>query len=254
MKSKKALAFGVLVSIYSFGVVKVTEASLEDNSPNKQSVLVSSVKAAIERYEQTPKENWAFQVSRYENEEGQISSSIEHYTPNVDVSKQWTVSLINGEAPTPQQINKFVKSKVKEQKRSDQSLSIELRKLIKLDSLTLIKESENILEINFNVQLDRLGSDAKDKLQGRLTLNKQYGFIESIVITNKAEFSPMFSATIRNLELTILFVQINNAILLHQQNLNMKGTFAFFSEIDEVSRDVFSNYRFVSDLKLAGGK
>ncbi|MDC0601386.1 hypothetical protein OAP14_00005, partial [Aliiglaciecola sp.] len=59
-------------------------------------------------------------------------------------------------------------------------------------------------------------------------------------------FSPMFSAKITDFKLTITFDKIDSYILPLQNKLSMKGTFAFFTDIDEESLDTFSEYRFIA--------
>ena len=93
--------------------------------------------------------------------------------------------------------------------------------------------------------LSQLGNDVSKKLQGTLRFDKTQHYIDSIEISNTANFSPLFSADITEFSLTLRFTKIDSAILPQQQQLRMKGTFAFFTKIDEVSTDTFSDYHYV---------
>jgi hypothetical protein len=94
----------------------------------------------------------------------------------------------------------------------------------------------------FNVYIEKLGKDAMGKLQGKLVYQKDKQFIKEITIWNNADFSPMFTANITDLVLTFTFVDINGAVLAKKNEIKMKGSFAYFTEINETSLDSFSGY------------
>jgi len=210
------------------------------------SSLTSLVDQAIIDFEQTPKKFWSFEVSRYENEEGNITSSIERFEPQPNQNKQWSLIRLNDSEPTQAEIEKFVKSKHKQAKKSkdEKSYSVELRELINLKSLAFQSENETHITMTFNVYLPKLGKDAEGKLDGVLTYHKQDKFIDKITIENNADFSPILSANISNLSIVFDFIKIDESILFSENSMKMKGTFAYFIEIDEVSSDVFSKFQY----------
>lgn len=223
-----------------------TNSLLAENYKFDLTVLKQKIDLAIKKVEQTSKQNWSYQISRYENEEGDISSSLEKYQPNTELNKQWSLISINGKVPTKKQQSKFIKQKTKQNNKNEESrsYSIKLRQLINDDSLRFKYENAEHVAMNFKVKLAKLGSDSEGKLDGELLFNKQDEFIEEIKVTNNADFSPMFSASISELLITFHFMKIDDAILPKANNLKMKGTFAYFSEINEVSTDTYSNYQF----------
>lgn len=210
--------------------------------------IKEKVESAISKFEQTNRNNWAFQISRYENEEGEVTSSIEQFEPRNTLDEQWTLLSANGQPPSQKQQKRFRDEKLKQEKernsKKEHSHSIALREIINTDSLQLSSEDEHYISMNFKVYLKRLGKKASSKLQGELKYNKKHQFIEQITIINTDDFSPMFSANISKLALTFSFITINETVLPHKQELTMKGTFAYFTEIDEVSTDSYSNYQF----------
>ncbi len=153
---------------------------------------------------------------------------------------------INGETPTQKQIQKFRNNKLEQARGKEEAAnySVALRKIINVDSLKLSSENSSDIQMSFDVYLTKLGEDAIGKLQGNLSYNKQHQFIEHIIIKNNADFSPMFSANITSLKITFSFININDSVLPLQQNMEMKGTFAYFTEINETSTDSFSNYKY----------
>jgi len=204
------------------------------------------INQAISDIVNTPHKEWSVRIEHFENEEGDITHSIEHYTPHTDIEKTWTLISLNGEQPTTRQIKKFTKKKLKraKNKKDEQSISISLDRLIQQETLQLLESSEQHLKVGFQVQhIKRLGDDAIGKLEGEISYNKKQAFIEQIAIVNNAEFSPIFSANISELKLTFNFVKINNAVLPKQQDMVMKGRFAYFTEIDETSTVTYSHYQ-----------
>ncbi|MEO9943773.1 MAG: hypothetical protein ABJH28_18950 [Paraglaciecola sp.] len=254
MKNKIGLLL-MLIGTYS-GSVSLSAVVLANEQISKPSIaehtqqerLKNRVSQAISQFEQTPLAEWSYHVSRYENEEGDISSSSEQFTPNPARVGQWSLLEINGGKPTEKQARKFTDSK---SNKHSGGITLKLRELIQLDSLQHHFESEGSLHAEFNVHLDKLGDKASKQLKGSLKFNKTQQFIEVIEIINIAPFSPAFSAKISDFKLALSFYKIDNAILPHQQSLNMKGNFAFFTEIDEKSIDTYSNYQYIGQLEPA---
>jgi hypothetical protein len=51
------------------------------------------------------------------------------------------------------------------------------------------------------------------------------------------------------LRLTFSFARIDDVILFREHALQMKGTFAYFVEIDEVSKDTYFDYQYQAILE-----
>jgi hypothetical protein len=206
------------------------------SNTNELASFKEKVDRAIIKFENTNKELWSYNVSRYENEEGDISSSIEQHFSQT--TEPWLLRQINGQLPTKKQIKKFAKQK------QDQSENIQfrLRELINPESLSLVSTDEKHIIMAFNVYMKKLGKDSIGKLQGQLIYQKEKQFIEQISVWNNAKFSPMFTAKITDLAITLTFLHINGAILAKQNEMKMKGSFAYFTDINETSIDNFSDY------------
>jgi hypothetical protein len=228
--------------LLSFGVIFNTIAV--ESTIEELTLLKEKVNHAIQKVENTERKLWSYNVSRYEDEEGDVSSSIEQYSPQASV--RWSLKKINGELPTTKQIKRFSKKK-KEQSntaKQENSIQLKLRDLINEESLSLVSTDDKNIVMAFNVYLNKLGEDSKGKLQGELTYQKDNQFIETISIWNNAEFSPMFTAQITDLAITFTFSHINGSVLTKQNEMKMKGSFAYFTEINETSLDVYSDYQY----------
>jgi hypothetical protein len=228
------------ISTNSFAKVK-SELAKYQPSPEQ---LKQTITQAIRDFELTPRQDWSYTVSRYESEEGDITSSIEQYDPLLEGTQKWSLLSLNGQTPSQSEQQAFGDTKrEKLEKEGEQTFHIKLREIIHVDSLVLLDEDESLLRANFRVNLSQLGDTATEKLSGTLLFNKQQAFIENIQIVNNEAFSPMFSAKITDFSLNLSFLKIDEAILPHQHALSMKGTFAFFTDIDEESVDTYSDYQ-----------
>lgn len=219
--------------------------NVAESVATESTLIEQKVIQAIVDIAEAPHSQWAKQISHYENEEGNITSSIERFAPNDDISKQWTLVRINDKIPTKKQLKKFAKKKRKhaKDKAKGKSYSINFKTLIMQDSLHLVTENDTTAEVGFKVHMEKLGDDAIGKLEGVLSYDKQEQFIKDIRITNNAEFSPMFSAKISDIELTFNFIKLNDIVLPKEVGMRMKGSFAYFTEIDEVSTTTYTDYQ-----------
>ena len=213
-----------------------------ENTPEELVSLKEKINRAIIKVEQTQRKLWSYKISRYEDEEGDISSSIEQHSPHSN--ERWLLKQINGQLPTEKQINNFAKKKQKQSNKvtKEGDIKLTLRELINQESLSLVSIDEKHIVMAFNVSWEKLGKDSRGKLQGKLTYQKEQQFIEKIAIWNNADFSPMFTANITDLAVTFTFININGAVLAKQNEMKMKGSFAYFTDINETSLDTFSDY------------
>lgn len=217
------------------------EYAIYQNSPKR---LKQTIIQAISAFEQTAREDWSFRITRYENEEGDVASSIEQYDPALGDGNEWSLLRLNGEQPGETEQQAFARARhARLAEKGEHSYSVKLSEIIQTDSLVFHAEGTENVQATFRVHLSRLGDEATKNLIGTLSYNKQQSFIESIEIVNTETFSPMFSARITDFSLKFSFFKIDTAILPHQQRLNMKGSFAFFTTIDEASLDTFSDYQ-----------
>lgn len=200
------------------------------------------VEHAILKVEKTRRNHWSYTLSRFENEEGDISSSIEEYLPQLP--QPWNLKQLNTKPPTTKEIKSYIKKKKrqKEKVESNGNIKLTLRELINSESLSIKSIDENYIVMEFNVSWKKLGPDSNGKLKGKLFYEKENEFIEKIVIWNVADFSPLFTAEINELAVTFSFVHINGSVLPKQNEMIMKGSFAYFTEINETSIDTYSNY------------
>jgi len=220
------------------------------NTTEELVLAKDKVNLAIIKFEHTHREFWSYNVSRYEDEEGDISSSIEQHSPQL--SEPWLLIRINGQQPTKKQMRNFAEKKQEQNKKMKQgeNIQLKLRELINQESLSLVSTDEKHIVMAFNVYLKKLGKDSSGKLQGKLIYHKDKQFIEKISIWNNETFSPMFSAKITDLAITFTFLDINGSVLTKQNEMKMKGRFAYFTEINESSVDNFSDYLYTLPFKV----
>ena len=72
------------------------------NTTTELALFKEQLNRACIKFENTNKELWSYKISRYENEEGNISSSIEQHFSQA--RERWILRQINGQLPTKKQI------------------------------------------------------------------------------------------------------------------------------------------------------
>ena len=177
--------------------------------------MKSKVKSALAALKQTERRNWAFQVANYENEEGDITQSVESYNPLRASKAHWQLLSIGGKAPTEQQQNKFMKEKNKPADKD--GFKVSLNELVQVDTLVLESITPTQFTARFDVYLERLGDEASKSLTGTLTFDREENFVKHIKISNREMFSPIFTAEIAEFNLLISFQKLNNRIFPHQK-------------------------------------
>jgi len=202
----------------------------------------NNVRASFELFSQTKRKNFSYTITKYENEEGDETSSLEKYSPAASIPQSWSLIKLNGAIPTKEQVNKYLKNKSKKKDKSKNNQTISISQLVDIDSLHILSEDDELIKSSFKVGYSRFGEDAKKKLEGILTFDKNNHFVQNIEIINNDNFSPMFSADINKLKLTLSFIKIKNAILPLSTTMRLVGSMAMFIEIDEISTVDYSNY------------
>ncbi|WP_448548768.1 hypothetical protein [Thalassotalea fusca] len=204
--------------------------------------IQKNVEQAISRFENRIRDKISFVVKRFENEEGDISQRVERYDPSNNGNANWQLISVNGNTPSTKQRQQYLEEKLNRQKEG-KAISIRLRELIEFETLTVTHENGTTSTAAFEVNTKPLGIDASGKLAGKLRYNKQLAYIEAINITNKETFSPMFSAEITDLDVSLEFSLFNDEVVIQKQAMEMKGSYAFFAEIEEVSTATYSDYK-----------
>lgn len=147
----------------------------------------TTIVQAISEFESTQLSQWSFQISRYENEEGDETSSVERFNPQNVGATRWQLLQLNNRAPTASEQRDFQQRK----QDSDSSISLRLSELIQVDSLVLVSEDNIHIRASFDVYLERLGADASEHLQGTLAFAKidQAVLTQTIDVQMKGKFT-----------------------------------------------------------------
>ena len=246
----------VLVAISWFISSYIANANQEANQEQEpKQEIAAQVSQAIDAFADSKRKDWAVTITHYENEEGDITTRIEQYNPIA--ADKWTLISVNDQAPNQKQLKQYALMKQEQKdknKEKGNSVSIDLKTLIKQDTLKLIEQNNKEAQLAFDVHMPRLGDEAIGKLAGKLVFNKERQYIENITVVNTDEFSPMFSATISDFKAVFEFDKQefdrkSNAVLPKHYEIQFKGSFALFTTIDEVSTTTFSDYKHKSELE-----
>lgn len=210
------------------------------------------ISAAIDRFEQNSLQEWAFCLASSENEEGDLTSSTECFDPSLPPSQQWQLRLKNGQYPSAAAKRSYLATKQQQAKKGKSfNLTLKLSRLVLHDTVQFVDEDASHWYGRFDVHIEKLGAAASKQLRGQLRFNKAGNFIEQIEITNSGPFTVMLGTKIQHFRLQLDFIELEYVVLQRQQEMVMQGTFAFVTTIDEVSQDVFSDFRYVGAAATA---
>ena len=250
------LAVGVAVSgPLGLQLCVAAEREAAVTSTQQQTFTRETIDSAIAKLERTELQQWAFCLASSENEEGEVTSSTECFDPSLPAEQQWQLRLSNGQKPTAEQQRQYLTAKQKQAKKGKSfNLTLKLSRVVVLDTVQFVREDATSWYGRFDVDIAKLGDKASKQLQGELRFNKAGHFIDRIEIRQRGPFSVMWGTEIQRFELSIAFIQQGDAILQQQQQMKMQGTFAFVTPIDEVSSDVFSDFRYIGSVgKITAG-
>ena len=201
--------------------------------------LKSIVQKAIQRIKDVDKTKWAFELHSFENEEGEITDYTAAFNGALPEGQKWQLLTKDKKPATDKQKRAFIKQRNKDKN----TFKIKLEQLITLDSLQLIDSSNEVLTASFDVSIPKLGDDAIGKLTGKLIVSPTSNLLKQITITNLAEFSPMAMTNIEQFEMVLTFAEVSEQVLPINAEMTMRGTFAGFVELNETSKDSYTNYQ-----------
>lgn len=201
--------------------------------------LKSVVQNAIQRIKEADKTKWAFELHSYENEEGEITDYTAAFNGALPEGQKWQLLTKDKKPATDKQKRAFIKQRNKDKK----TVSVKLEQLITLDSLQLLDSANETITASFDVNIPKLGDDAIGKLKGALIVSPTSNLLKQITITNLAEFSPMAMTNIEQFKMLLTFTEVLEQVLPLSAEMTMRGTFAGFMELNETSKDNYTNYR-----------
>lgn len=196
-----------------------------------------TIEAAIAKMENYQKEQWRFylQTSGDQNQ-------LEQFDP-LSITP-WKLISIDGKEPTKKQAINYHESKQEQKLDESEDEELELNN-IDLESLKLIEKVGNIevLSFKFKEQQD----DLSKHLQGRLWHDKKGNWIQKIELTNPTEFSPAFSVKIKELSITMTFIEIADSIFAPKEIISkVTGKAMGFKKIKQNIRQRAYNYKRVN--------
>ncbi|MEL7479239.1 MAG: hypothetical protein AAGJ17_10215 [Pseudomonadota bacterium] len=201
--------------------------------------LKSVVQKAIKRIKDVDKTKWAFELHSFENEEGEITDYTAAFNGALPEGQNWQLLTKDKKPATDKQKRAFVKQRNKDKK----TFSIKLEQLITLDSLQLLDSTNEAITASFDVNIPKLGDDAIGKLKGTLIVSPKNHLLKQIIITNLDEFSPMTMTNIEQFKMVLTFTEVSGQVLPINAEMTMRGTFAGFMELNETSKDSYTNYQ-----------
>jgi hypothetical protein len=210
-------------------------------------IIISSISSADTKN----KGSWAYRINKtlIVNEDKNIT--VENFLPHNDLYQQWQLEKINNKSPSEKQLREYEADK-KEEIEEDKKSKIDksLLSLIELDSLKITNESHSIVSLSFKGFYPKFGDNAKDKIEGMLTLDTKNNYVSQMKLKNNDEFTTNVILNIEQWQLILLFNKNKEIITLKERQLNMQGTLAIFKGMSVNAHTKYSDYQLVEEKSL----
>lgn len=157
-----------------------------------------------------PTENARYVLRTVKGEE----TKIEAYDPERTPGERWALVSENGETPSEERLAEYrearrkvvEKRQAREEEGEDESES-NASQLVDPDTLILYEENETHWIYSFQPYFEDF-ADQMDRLEGRLHVPRDAGFIERITIRNTDDLKPAFAVRVKTFNLDLVFRQL----------------------------------------------
>ena len=227
-------------------------ASVAQSLEHYKALIVNN----LSEFDKNHHEKWAYTTTREVMEDEKTQVTVAQYDPRKPEGNRWVLVSDNGKAPDAERVAAFVKEKAKTEqlkkqranKKAEQKETDKEQKLIDMvmqGTLKLVDQNDQTATLSFTPNMAEMGEESRDKLQGKLVIDKKANHVSEMTITNIKPLSPAFSVTLEQFALGFFFTRIDNDILPKVISIDMQGKAALFKTIEQHSRKTFSDYQAV---------
>jgi len=241
MKTNSLIVASFLLSISTFFYVAAEEQLQRNKNLDAYKEIIASSLSSVDK---TQSGSWEYQINKVLTVDGKTNITIEKFSPDEDVYRQWFLEKINNKAPNNKQLEEYLADKREE--IGEGILSKEnnsLIKLIDINSLQIESDNNEIVQLSFNGFYPKFGDGAMGKIDGVLTLDLKNNYVTQIKLKNNEEFTARVILHIKQWKMMLFFDKYQETIVLKERQLNTKGTVAIFKDIEVSAHVIFDHYQ-----------
>lgn len=186
-------------------------------------------------------EGWQFTMTVVQKEETQVIRS----HPTLAPADRRQLISVNDSAPDSKRLEEFREAEKKRIDEEDPNAK-GFAQLVDAESLVLTATDDTVIHYTFAPVVKAL-ENARDKLAGKLLLNRETGEIEELEIFNTEKISPAFSVTLESYKLKLKFGEAQGHHLLHAMESHALGKAGFVKAFDEKVNIEFSDFVSLAD-------
>lgn len=170
-------------------------------------------------------------------------SMLESYNPMASKGK-WQLLTVNNEQAAPERIKNYDKEKNISADPKRESRRFEFNENTMQD-FQIMKETDDEIVFSFNLITEE--NDKIDQLKGKITLQKDPGWIQRIIVYNQAPFSPALPVKIYTFRMNMEYQRLKdtNAIKLKTIQTRIKARAFVFKKIDTKVTEEYYNYKLI---------
>jgi len=170
--------------------------------------------------------------------QGSESRKLAQFQPQED--PQWQLLEVDGIPPSSEESTKFLKQRGREQNQDD---PVRFRDLVAADSVTLMKQENGKVWLNFVPRVGELADDNAEALTGYAIMSALDQRLLELHIENIDTFSPAFSIKISKMTMMFRFISVDNQTVPAEYGFSMLGKIGGIKKIEVDSTTAYSNYQ-----------
>ena len=170
--------------------------------------------------------------------QGSKSQKLAQFQPQQD--PQWQLLEVDGNPPSSNENTKFLKQRGRIQKEDD---LVQFRDLVAVDSVTLMKQEDGKVWLNFVPRVGELADDNAEALKGYAIMSALDQRLLELHIENIDTFSPAFSIKISKMSMMFRFVIVDNQTVPVEYGFSMLGKIGGIKKIEVDTSTAYSNYQ-----------
>ena len=207
------------------------------------------VNRAFQAFDRDYKEDWAWSETSTEED----SVYVGRYDPRRAPCERWTLESIDGDSPTPEEIDDYLADKNRHCEEEAESVSVNGRDMVNFETLELVEETDERWVFSFvpNEDEDEDDEHAREFMKhmlGTITVIKDGHYVGELDIRADKPVKPATGVKIKKFRTTLTFgpAAEGGPIVPLSVDVEVSGRAMLFIRFDETESVRFHAYEFAA--------
>lgn len=199
--------------------------------------LPPALQTALKNFRGDPPPGWSYTQTTA----GQGKSTVERCDAAKPEFDRWSLVQVDGRAPTPDELARYAENR---SRRSRTGTAPRISEQLDLTSCETLSDAPDRARYRFRLRPGESSDKTAPALRATLSLHKPTQTVESIELSNVAEFAPTLGVKISELKTTMTYSlpDADRPALPQKVETRTRGRAFFFKTLDADMRVTFSDY------------